>query len=93
MFKYANLCWSITFTLDISFSQQSLLDPCLLGQWPLLHYAHVLCQGKWCRGCVLLFVEGRLNTTALHEGEDTWGELRALGGPEQILDAGQQVCG
>lgn len=41
---------------------------------------------------MLLFVEGRLNTTALHEGEDTWGELRALGDPEQKLDTGQQIC-
>lgn len=54
--------------------------------------AHVQCQGKWCQGCMLLFVEGRLNTTALHEGEDTWGELRALGDPEQKLDTGQQIC-
>lgn len=38
MFKYAKLYWTVTFTLDISFSQQSLLDPCLLGQWPLHMY-------------------------------------------------------
>lgn len=84
MFKYARLFWSVTFTLDIFFSQQSVaLRFFPVGMMDIATLCIRAIPKKIVPSpCVLLFHEGMSNITALHAKEDTRGTPRILEGPE-----------
>lgn len=91
MFKYTELCWSITITLDIVFSQQSVLRFMPFGAIAITMLCTCAFPRKIVPGpCVLLFDEGRLNITALHKEGDTWATLTILKSPEYWTQ-GQQI--